>query len=139
MNVNSMVSKITKNIDKIGIAAGALSFGLDKLLANIQALPTKGHIPDIGWAIEEFFRGEAGQKTKDGIMLYIGGYAVEALGFPKIGKPLTKFAEGYVKGHAIQHLLYFSTHNDSGSRRPSDNSQRRLPRDLENPMERPIW
>lgn len=115
MNVNNIATKITKHVDLIGGVVGASAFGFDNLMDNVQRIPEHGHIPDIGYTFRTFFKGAVGAKLKDAIMLYVVGYGAEALGYPKYGKPIKKFAEGYTKGLAAQHVLHFSTHDDSGS------------------------
>lgn len=123
MNVNSIVSKITKHAETIGIAGGALAYGLDNITRNLELLTTEGHIPDIGQTVKELFRGANREHMKSAAMLYIGGYAADALGFKREGNVAKKFAVGYVKGLTLQHVLYMSTHA-SGKSFPEDSLRR---------------
>ena len=131
LNVQGILGKLQKNVDKLGMIAGALAFGWEPLLGNAELLFTQGHIPNIPQTIRAMFEGHMGESMKGGIGLYIAGWIASDLGF-KQGKLLQKGSEGYIKGLLIQHLLYWSTHSPKGHQR---SEQSRYGVSSENPME----
>jgi hypothetical protein len=110
LNLDNIFSKLESKADLIGSVAGGLSRGLDSLMANLMALPTHGHIPDLQQTINEFLVLPDIQPTA---FMWIVGYIARELGWSK-GQVLQKFSEGYLKGLAAQHVLYWSTHSSPG-------------------------
>lgn len=111
--LNNVPRKLTKNADLIGVLLGANIRGIDILVDNIQRIFTgEGHVPDIGATIKAFTELP---ELKGTIMLYLAGYVAKEAGFGKYGTPIMKFGEGFLKGMAIQHVLYHSTHAGEGS------------------------
>lgn len=108
MNISGTISKLQRNMDKVGMIAGALCRGFNPLVENAKRLPTDGHIPDIEVTIDAFLRLP---ELKSAIMLYLFGWGASELGFGKYGNIAKKFTEGYLKGVGIQHLLFWSTHS----------------------------
>lgn len=113
MNLNNITGKLRKNAENIGIVAGALNEGIDPLIADIQIiLSGQGHLPDIGPMVQEYVRQPIVKST---FMLWLAGYALKEFGYGKYGAPIQKFSEGMLKGKAIQHIIWWSTHADEGS------------------------
>lgn len=113
MNLNNITGKLTRNADKIGILVGAGARGIDPLINNVMAiLSGRGHIPDIARTVKAYFELPEFRPT---VMLWLGGYVAKEFGYGKIGNPLQKFSEGMLKGLAIQHVLWWSTHAHEGS------------------------
>jgi len=111
--LKNMTGKLTKNADKIGILAGSMIRGYQPLIDHAMLLISgQGHFPDVQRTVEAYFELPEFRPT---ILLWLGGYIAKELGYAKYGKPLQKFSEGMLKGMAIQHLLWWSTHADEGS------------------------
>ena len=117
LDIDNIISKFQKNIETVGLAAGTFAFGIDPVIQNVQRLFTDGHIPNIEQVVREAFRGHMGNSMKTGIMLYIGGWLGEELGY-SIGKTAKKGSEGFIKGLLLQHVLYYCSHTPVGEVRP---------------------
>ena len=126
--LNNMTGKLTKNADKLGTLAGVLSadVGISGVIDEImQIVQGKGHLPDIGRAIEAYI---AKPQVKSTFLLWLVGYGLKEFGYGKYGAPVKKFSEGMLKGLGIAHLLYWTTHADEGC----------APRGLENMFNRSV-
>jgi len=119
---------------------GALCRGINPLIENIKLLPTQGHFPDLEQTINAFLELP---ELRSSIMLYLAGWGLNELGIKKYGKPVQKFTEGYLKGLAIQHLLYHSTHSEKGAGlfgKSEQNLYNRAVRDANLPQDySPTW
>ena len=114
--LNNAVGKLTKNADKLGVIYGALApgEGLTGVINNLMTvLSGGGHIPDVEATIKAYFELP---EFKPIAILWLGGLIAKELGYGKYGKPAQKFSEGALKGMALQHILWWSTHGDEGCR-----------------------
>ena len=110
--LNNITGKLTKNADKLGML-WVLWQQQENVLADISTLfAGQGHIPDIAGLIKSF---PEQLEFKQGLWLYLIGYAAKELGYGKYGRPIQKLGEGFLKGKAIQHTLWWSTHANEGS------------------------
>jgi len=116
LSLDNIWSKLQRNADVLGMAAGVFSVGYEDLINNVQTVLEHGHMPDLQQMIREAFRGHMGDNMKTGILAWIGGYIAEEMGYD-IGKTLKKGSEGYMKGLLIQHVIYWSGHTPKGEPR----------------------
>jgi len=112
-NLSGISSKLTKNADTIGALAGAMIRGYEPIIDNIMAIFSgQAHVPDVKRTIEAYFQLPEFKPT---LLLWAIGWGAKEFGYAKYGNPIQKFSEGMLKGMALQHLLWWSTHADEGS------------------------
>jgi hypothetical protein len=112
LDFGNITGKIQTNADKFGMIVGfgtGGGGGFNEVMDSLQKLGDL-HAPDFQTAISNFL---ASNTTKNGIVLAIAGYALDALDVPVIGKygnAIMKFGFGYLGGYFAEQMLYFSTH-----------------------------
>jgi len=119
MELGNITGKIEglfyNNATLIGVGAGALAYGLQPLIDNVQSLASgRGGMPDIGKTIQEFIdpNASAGQKNFMAIEWFIGGWLLKEVGFGgRIGGAIQNVAKGFIVGNAVQHVLHEAVFN----------------------------
>lgn len=125
MNVESIANGLTKNMDKIGLAAGVLTgnpWGTTAVMdVFTKALSGQIHIPDLqtalGWVAQS-------GGFRSSIMGIIGGWALQEIApgkFGKWGKMIQDLSVGYIEGTTLIMLAAAATNADSGSNPNSPN------------------
>ena len=119
MQLGNITSKVEglfySNAELIGVGAGVLSYGLDGIMANVEALARgEGGMPDISITIREFIdpKESAGAKNMEAVKWYVGGWLLKEIGIGgRLGGAVQDVAKGFVIGNAIQHVLHSAVHN----------------------------
>lgn len=123
MELANLMDKVLGGVEKhatlLGGVAGALSYGTENLINNVQAiLGGHGHFPDIPFTLQELIAPNSQNRKilETSIAGYIAGYAMKEMKIlPQVGNIVQKASIGYFAGNAVQHVLYMSTHASGGS------------------------
>jgi len=126
INVNNIVSGLTKNADKIGTLAGVLMPLSDYgIMENINLAIEKHDLEGaLAWVtdLNNYTQWPAGKKVLDlAIKAYIAGYVIDEFNIPvakRFGKPLKKFAVGSAMGLPVA-MFIMGLGREAQNRNPS--------------------